>query len=83
MYTYNEWRPEYSEYYYAVDEYTLNSLKSEDNLYLAVHRYMWLDIDDDFQYAKDGLVFRTEEEAMAKAAELYGGKHESVLESNG
>ena len=65
------WHPEYSERYYAVDLLILKSLKDEENLNLAVNRYMWLDIDDDFEYLKNGLVFMTKEEAMNAAKRIW------------
>lgn len=80
------WQPEYAERYYAVDEKSIENLKSDQNLHLSVHRYMWLDIDDDYQYAAKGLVFQNEQDALTKAREIYeemeAKRNEGMLEGH-
>lgn len=65
------WRPEYSERYYTVNTTMVDRLLDKENLYLAINRFMWLDIDDDYKALDDGLVFQTKEEALNKAIELF------------
>lgn len=76
----NRWRPDYSERYYTVNTKFLDEIQNAENLHLAVNRFMWLDIDDDFKALKQGLVFHTESEAMeyATAAWKNGGTGAAV-----
>jgi hypothetical protein len=68
------WHPDYSERYYTVNAKLIGELQSRTNLHLAVNRYMWLDIDDDYKALNESLVFQTEEEALKCANYIFDNK---------
>lgn len=60
-------KPSYSEFYYYVDKTKASKAKEAKDI---VYRYMWLDLDDDFENYKTGNVYKTFEQAVAAAGQL-------------